>query len=295
MEKLVDQNTQAKKPNYLVAIDALSSMAHIGLQETDLIMIKGKARIRPLTGFEEQQLKSANTSLNTFLKAFDKVLYEVIENKEELDIESFNDFLEKLTPQDKALMIYALALNSFSKLGDVPVLCEECNHEYPAEVKPEELLHSDSITKTWDKDIPFEDYSVTQTFMNGAIEIEIGIPTEAKRIRIMDLIQNKKGKAEDNFLMIDTILFFSKKITIKTSKKGKGTELIDIESELFPFIENLPAKIKDEILEDMDLTVFDDYMPRFYQESRCPQCTHINKSDVNIENDFFRKSLQVFG
>lgn len=281
---------------YLEALNTVQEIAHIGLQETDLIMIKGSAQVAPLTGEDETVLKSANTKLSTFLKQFNKILYEKIVNKEEIpEFDSFENYLHNLTPQDKALLIFALSLSSFQKLGVVSGTCEKCETKFPVDILPEELWHEDSLQKIWDKEVsPFE-YTEIQTFLNDSLQFEFGIPNEYTRIQIMELIeQNSAGNTEDDqidFQLIDTISFFCRKIIIKKPGKKKDIVLTDTVTEIYPFLHELPTKVKDIIFETVDLTIFDEYMPKLYQEARCPKCGHINPIPVEIESLFFRRSL----
>jgi len=283
------------RPAYMNALDKISTLANVGVQETDLVILKGhKAILAPLTGAEEQELKSANVNMLTFLKAFDKILYVKLINKEELGIKTFEDFVKKLTPQDKTLMVLALSLSSFSKLGFVNTVCTNCGNEYPVEVKPEELWHEDSLETVWDKEEdPFE-YTETQKFLDGNLIFDLGLPTEDVRLQVMQQVL-KKNPEDTELTIMDTVAFFIKRITIKDGiKKGKNLVLEDIKKDILPFLQDLPTKVKDLILNDIDLTIFDKYMPKLYQESRCTRCTTINKTDINIENEFFRKALQLF-
>jgi len=282
------------RPAYMNAIDKISTLAHVGTQETDLVILKGnKAILAPLTGAEEQKLKGANVSMITFLKEFDKILFDKILNKEELGMKTFEDFVKKITPQDKTLLVLSLSLSSFAKLGYVNTVCTKCGNEYPVEVKPDELWHEDSLETAWDKDIdPFE-YREQQSFLDGNLIFDIGIPTEDVRLQVMSKIAGTQEDGEMNIM--DTIAFFVKKITVKDGiKKGKDLVLDDIKKDIIPFLQDLPTKVKDLILNDIDLTIFDKYMPKLYQESRCNRCTTPNKTDINIENEFFRKALQLF-
>jgi len=291
------------KPAYLEALDIVTEVAKVGIQETDLIILGEKVLLSPLTGDEEQVLKSGNVSLNTFIKQFNKILFSKIENREETSFTDYETFLKLLTPQDKAMLIFALSLSSFQNLGVVGAKCNKCETEYPAEIIPEQLWHPDSVPTQWDKvdsegNIinPFE-YSEIQEFLDGKLQFELCLPTEFNRIKIMDLMekngsQNPEVDDAGIFKVIDTISFFTKRIIIKKGKKS--TVLEDLETEIYPFLHNLPGKVKDIIFDEIDLTLFDKYMPKLYQESRCSKCGTINKLDVNIERDFFRKALLSF-
>ena len=113
------------------------------------------------------------------------------------------------------------------------------------------------------------------------------------------LENNIKGNLETNgstFSVLDTIAFFCDKIIIVDADgKGKNQELTDLTKEIFPFLHNLPAKIKDDVYDTVDLEIFDKYMPKLYQKARCTRCHAENEVIVNIETEFFRKAVLLFG
>lgn len=297
MEMLESQET---RPAFMDALDKVSKLANINSQETDLVIVREKVEVLPLAGDEEQALKTGNITLSTFIKNFNKLLFSKLKLQENTQFKDYETFLKLLTPQDKALLIYAFSLSSFKKLGTVGKICEHCEQEFPVDIIPEELWHKDSAPKAWDKgENPF-DYRVPQVFLDGALEIYFKLPTEFDRIRLMDMLENNiKDNLETSgstFSVLDTIAFFCDKIVIiDADGKGKNQELTDLTEEIFPFLHNLPAKIKDDVFDSVDLEIFDDYMPNLYQEAKCTRCHKNNKVIVNIETEFFRKAVLLFG
>jgi len=277
----------AELPNYMDALNQLEQHKEINSQEVSLVILKDKAILDPITGEDEMHLKSGNFTLSTFIKKFNEVLFEKTKFAK-TKIKDFPEFLSKLTPQDKSLLVYALSLSSFDNLGTIGTVCEHCEEKTPVDIKPAELWHSDSAPKIWDlsKD-PFA-YKNIQTFLDGNLEFEITLPTEDYRLKIMDIMDKRNELKDGSFGIIESISFLTTKITVK----GKEDKVLtDLESEILPFLQNLPLKIKDIVLAEVDLTIFDKYMPNFYQEAPCTKCHKINKVSVNIESTFFRKSL----
>jgi len=288
------------RPAFMDALDKVSQLAKINAQETDLVILREKVEITPLAGDEEQALKTGNITLTTFIKNFNKLLFSKLNLSEDSKLKDYETFLKKLTPQDKALIIYAFSLSSFNKLGTLGHICEHCDEEYPVDVIPEELWHDDSAPEPWDKkEDPFE-YVETQHFLDGALQIDFKLPTEFDRIKLMDMLENQVKNNLDStgntFSVLDTIAFFCASIRIIDAENGKvSQELTDLTKEIFPFLHNLPAKVKDGIYETVDLEIFDKYMPKLYQVSKCNRCHKTNNVKINIETEFFRKSVLLFG
>jgi hypothetical protein len=298
-QKVKEVKTVPEIPAYLKALDKINLINNINVQETDLVILKEKVVVSPLTGNEEQVLKTSNITLNTFIKNFNKLLYEKCQFQKNSKIKDYETFLEYLTPQDKALIIYALSLSTFENLGTVGHICEFCEEKFPVDIKTDDLWHEDSAPKPWNltkgKQTPF-DYINTQKLLNSSLIFNLKLPTEKDRIRLMDFLE---GKIEDNmenengiFGIIETISFLTSSIIIPSGVEGEeDTILEDLEKEVLPFLQNLPLKIKDGILNEIDLTVFDQFMPKIYQKCNCTRCHKENQIPVNIETSFFRKSL----
>ena len=287
----------AEKPNYLKALDRLSVYSNINSQETDLVILKEKVVVSPLTGKEEHILKTGNVTLNTFIKNFNKLLYEKCEFSKKSKIKDYDTFLKYLTPQDKALLIYSLSLSTFENLGTVGHICEFCEEKYPVDIKTEELWHDNSAPAPWDltkgKVSPFE-YINTQKLLDGNLIFNLKLPTENDRIKLMDFLEGKIDQNMDEnkgiFGIVETISFLTSSIIVP-NENGEDEILEDLEKEILPFLQNLPFKIKDIVLDEIDLTIFDKYMPKFYQSAVCTHCHKNNNIPVNIETSFFRKSL----
>ncbi len=292
--------TPGTRPAFMDALDKVSKLANINSQETDLVIVREKVEVMPLAGDEEQALKTGNVTLSKFIKNFNQLLFDKLKLQDDTQFKDYETFLKLLTPQDKALLIYAFSLSSFKKLGTIGKICEHCDQEFPVDVIPEELWHDDSAPAAWEHgDNPF-DYRVPQVFLDGALEIYFKLPTEYDRIQLMDMLENNIKDNLDatgsTFSVLDTIAFFCDKIIIiDADKKGKNTELTNLTEEIFPFLHNLPAKIKDDVYEIVDLEIFDKYMPNLYQKARCSRCHKENKVSVNIETEFFRKAVLLFG
>jgi len=278
------------------AIDSLIGQLDIYTQETDLVMLREKVEVSPLTGNEELLIKTKNVTLNTFIKNFNELLYSKCKFSKKSKVKSYETFLKYLTPHDKALLIYALSLSTFDNLGTIGHVCEHCEEKFPVDIKSEELWHDDSAPEIWDhSESPFE-YIDRQSVLNSHLTFNLKIPNEADRLKLMDFLE---GKIEQNmderqnaFSLIETVSFLTSSIIISGSEKDPEDKVLeDLETEILPFLKNLPLKIKDAVLSELDLNVFDKYMPKLYQTSVCTRCHKLNNIPVNIETSFFRKSL----
>jgi hypothetical protein len=105
--------------------------------------------------------------------------------------------------------------------------------------------------------------------------------------------QAKTNAAREGSLMsqIDALAFFTRSITV-----GEGQNkivLVDIAKDVYPFLKGLSPKVADGIRAAIDLTMFDDYMPRFYIEHNCDHCGVGMTIETDPEMLYFRKCLAL--
>jgi len=283
-------------PKYMTAIDNMLSIADVRSIETELPILKTSVEISPLTGQEEQALKSASVSPEGFLKKVDELLFGHSKFKD-IEFKSYHEFLANLYPPDKSVMMWALLTASYMVLPTMEKKCGSCSKTFIIDGKPGDIIHEDSITKSWDKNIPPSEYTEAQTVLNGTLTFEIGMPSEKDKLIITKLI--KPNQAKDNLESEGDILsynnnlaFFSKAIAVESP----GTEKIvmtDTIGDIYPFLENLPPKITDAIKSGIDLSIFDDLMPKFYLNTKCDHCGHDESINVDPEISFFRKAISL--
>jgi len=53
----------------------------------------------------------------------------------------------------------------------------------------------------------------------------------------------------------------------------------------------MPVKVKEILLEHVDLSVLDPYLPEFNLKVVCPYCHHSHTLPYQPETEFFRKAL----
>jgi hypothetical protein len=282
-------------PKYMSALDSVLSIADIRSIEVELPVLKTKAEVSPLTSEEEISLRTAAVSPETFLKKVDELLFRhTTFIDREYDV--YTDFLSDLYPPDKSLLIWALLTASYLVLPPMETVCEECEESYIVEASPDQMIHSDTITQIWDKEVNANEYIETQKVLNGYITFELSMPSERDRLVITKLLNPEKAKENyektgNIMTYMDNLMFFAKTIIV-----GEGNDkivLMDVIQDIYPFLKNIPPKISDAVKSEIDVTIFDEYMPSFYLEEECPKCKHINRLDIDPELVFFRKALSV--
>ncbi len=282
-------------PKYLSALTQLDTIQDTKAISVQLPMSLKKVEITSVTGAEEQALKSASVSPETFLKKINELLYNHVTYVDGFK-PTFSEFLDSIYPPDKATLIWGFLSSSYVVLPDLERECTSCGKNYIVKSTPNDLIHHDTFIKTWDKSLSPAEYTVKQETFDGFITFEFGIPTEKDRLLITgmlnpDGIKDNISKEGSLLSQADILIFFTRSITV--GEPGSQTILTDLAQDIYPFIRNLSPKIADGVRSETDLTIFDDYMPNFYIESTCSHCATEQKAETDVELTFFRKSLAI--
>ncbi len=282
-------------PKYLDALSQLDSITNTKAISIQLPMSLRKVEMTAITGIEEQALKTASVSPEAFLKKLNELLYtHVVYTDSEKP--TFSDFLGSVYPPDKSALIWGLLSASYVVLPELERDCDICGEPYIMKNVPNDLIHEDTFEKIWDKELSPADYTVQQKTFNGFITFEFGIPTEKDRLLITNMMHPESIKEniskEGNILTgLEVLTFFTRSIVV--GDPGEQTVLTDLSQDIYPFIQNLSPKIADGIKSEVDLSIFDEYMPNFYVDSVCDHCGTSQKVEVDVEMTFFRKSLYI--
>lgn len=288
-------------PSYLTALNALDSLCQWRETEVELPMLKIKALMKPIKGLEELRLKSLKSSGETFIRAFNEILFSHADFQGKVKFKDVEDFMEHLGSADKSLMVYGLLFATYPELGDREFECPHCNEKQVHNIRPDELLHEDSIPQKWNKKILFTDFREELEVTPG-FRIKIGFQTEADSIKVLSLIDDKelRKNGEEYNSLYDTLkifIMFIKEITIDTA--AGPIVMTDLAKEIYPFVMGL----KNIVLLEKLINVISNYdgiskyQPNFYALKHCTNvdCKREFRWVVNPEFEFFRKASAFYG
>jgi len=285
-------------PKYLEALEQVSLAADIRSIEVELPILRTKVEITPLSSKEEQAIRTASVSPESFLRKLDEILFNHIIFKENIP-RTYQDFLKSLFQPDKAVLIWALLNSTYLVLPTLEKKCEQCGSQYPVEATPGELMQPDTFEKIWDKSEPATEYKEEQLIemARGYLIFEIGMPSEFEKLALLSIMHPQEAKnnieATGEILSpADNIIFFTKSITF-VDELGNKIILTDLIQDIYPFLKNLHPKVMDTIVSKLKLDLFNDYMPNLYLNTTCPKCGHNDKSFIDPEITFFRKTISL--
>ncbi len=281
------------------AIAALALLAGTREVEVDLPILQTKATVTPVTGAEDLVQKTMRTSGSKFIKAFNELLYNHT-SFDSLQFSSADDFINHLTPPDKALLVYALLDSTFTKLPEKVITCPSCGTKNTYELPPSELVHEDTIGKGWDESADFDKYEIESVIIDG-FKVVYKMPTEADRMQILleKETSEMRDSVENNNDILNTLEMFC--VYIKRLEIQTGNELLVLENkikDIIPTIKGMPLELQSKLLEDTTVKPLVDYSPNFYLNIQCDnihcESPVFKWENVNPEQDFFRKALSVY-
>ena len=165
-----------------------------------------------------------------------------------------------------SILIYALIQNSFDKLVEFPYACKSCGKEFVADGDVNNLDMEINIDLN---KIDYYNVEDKQMFLNDSIEITFGFNPERVKIFLFNKTLEEKDKdidenikkENDTLSAIDNIIYFIKKVKVYKNKK-LSSELDNIE-EIYKFIHNIPIKLKDKFISQLNLENIEKLIPLF--------------------------------
>jgi len=268
-------------PDYMTALNAVDQFLTLNNRELILPMLRTSVIASPITNIEDLQIKSFSGSTKNFFITVDKILFKHIEFVDEkIRPNTFEEFLNILTSDDKNTMLYGVLSASFDTLDKRSMLCQNCNEEIIFDVKLDEMVHEDTFKNQWNKPVSVIDWRETlDIFGNGQLKITVKYMVESDILKMYEGNSNSKIKK----LLEETGKPYSQSeltaATIdKIEIKQANDELLILDNydSIYNFYTKAPIQLQKKIIEKIDTIELEDTMPVFYQEVQCPKCTTNN-------------------
>jgi len=281
--------------------------------EIYLPAMKKNVIVTPILSDEDLLINTLRVSFDSFMKRLNEVLLKhiIIDDKPGIEFfGSYDNFVESILPNDRTLIIFALLKVSFDDFSEEQVACQKCGKEFIFESKSKnmEFRYHEPLKKNFD----FYNYSFSQKFINGLLEIEFGFNPEAMRLILSEKEREENIKKnvsqEDSILsQLNSFIYFIK--SVKIYKKGSKKPYQEFRilhplsedennkelNELIEFIYGLPIKIKEQLFKEIDFEKLEKFAPLYFFHMACPFCGHENELIFSPETEFFRKALSFIG
>ena len=300
LEDLIGKSTVKKQSKSTLALNVLATLSKTRKTEVRLPILQINAIVSPFSGAEDLYLQTLQVQGATFHKYFDEIIYEHTEFIG-IKFESFEDFLEHLSPIDKQVLVTGLLQATFTELPEKIIKCPKCGEADNYKFNPREMVHEDTYLKEWDKDQAPEDYTISNEIIPGLI-VHYCMPTEAQKLKVLNFSSSSQmrtnlEKHNEVFSLIDLMSIYIKRIVIVGGSEDGSDLVLDDINDILPTIKEMPIDIQTMLIADQTVDTFTEFNPFYYFNIKCgvPTCGHEFKWDnIKPEQDFFRKALSLY-
>lgn len=268
-------------------------------QEIILPIARMHAVVFALTVGDDLSLRSSLVGPGNYDKEIIKLIYDHTEfvttdNSPKINYEKF---LASVSNIDKICLLWALYKSTYETLGEREVACPKpgCDTKIRSKINLSELIQNDTFTP-WEIDTPFYDYvyPIQINYEGWIYTIDLRLQSIRDNNRMLSMLSTQdlqKNMSASGALFSKSQLLglMTKRIGIKQNDDSEisTNELHEI---MDAYDNYIPLVISDEIISKYN-EHFTKYVPKFYKMLKCDSCGHEFKYEVDIESEFFRRSI----
>ncbi len=284
-------------------LTVLNQIKNIKKLETSLPIAQKAANIVPLMVGDDLSLRSSITSPSGYDREIIKLLHSKVEfiHDTKTYSETYDKFCSQISNIDKLVLLWSLYKCTYESLGSRKLTCPKCkdnnDNSFPFsdEILVEDLLHPDSLTQ-WEEKTPFYEYvfKITIPYDKMTFVFSTMIPTIAKYNLVLGMVST--GELQNNLDKLGQVFSKSMQLSLLTTQieiineKKESAFGKNIQEIMMAFDGQIPEVVSEVFYESYN-NKFDKYLPNFYKMISCPNCGHQFKHTVDIETEFFRRSV----
>lgn len=284
-------------------VNFLDSFKRIKMIEISLPIAMYPGYVTPLLVGDDLAIRTSVSSPVGYDREMNKLLYQHTElynpedsiQKINWNFEQFVNFLSNI---DRTFMLWGIYKATYETLGKRKIKCDnpDCDDEHEEDVSLDDLIHEDTIVP-WEEEKPFYEYiyPIEIPYEHMVFTFNTWIPNIKRNNNLLSLIpidvmQKNLEQINSAFTQPEnmTLLTKSIKITDKSNERTVETEVM--QEILATFKSIIPKSVGETFFEEYGKK-FDKYSPKFYKIVKCPTCSKEIKYYVDIEVEFFRRSL----
>lgn len=281
--------------------EMIDKIASIRSTEVLLPIAKKRCIVSSILTGDDLGLRTSLTSPVVYDRELIKILHQhTIFIEEEQNIKpAYDVFIKTLSAFDKLSLIWGLYSSSYEILSsDRKIRCENksCQYEFSEKIAMDELIHEDTYT-FWEEDLPFYEliYPIIIDYDAFKIEFSSKLPSIKDSNALLGQIsvseiQNNLEKIGEIYTKGQYMALLIKEIKITSkhiSTESAGTNSLQ---DILISCEKFPPFVYEEFFEKYS-KVFDKYIPKFYKNVQCPNCSTSFRYNIDLETEFFRRSL----
>jgi len=283
-------------------LDMALSIQNIKKVEMIMPITRQVGTLTPLLVGDDLALKSTIASPQSYDYEICQLIYKhlqtINDGEQNQQIPPLQQFMQRLSNIDKICLLFGLYKVTYETLGKRKINCSSCKKEYYTEINADDLVHDDTFTM-WEEDQPFTEYVYEISVPYGDYMYVFGtkLPTMSEHNTILnyvtpDAVQSNIEKIGNLFATHEQMALLTKYIKIghKDSQISEYVKTDNMQEILITFKSAIPKAIQSEFFRKYH-DKFGKYQPKFYKIAACPECMKEQQRMVNIELEFFRRSV----
>jgi len=288
--------------DFIDFVNSIGSKFAIKKVEISLPIAMYPGYITPLLVGDDLAIRTSLTSPVNHDREMNKLLFNHLEIYDPEDSTkkinwNFEQFVNYISNIDRLFMFWGMYKATYDSIKR-KVKCEspECNYEYEILMNMDDLIHEDTIVP-WEEDKPFYEfvYPIEIPYENMTFTFNTWIPNLKRNNNLLNLIplnviQKNLEQINAVFTQPENMTLLTKSVKITDSNTKRSVESDKIQEILATFRSIVPKSVAEEFFERYGLK-FDKYSPKFYFISTCPSCAKENKYFMDLEFEFFRRSI----
>lgn len=283
-------------------MDAIHEVASIKKVQTILPISRKTCNISALLVGDDIELRSSLLSPSGYDTQMTDLLYKhssfAGEDGQPISVNK-DQFIAGISNIDKQSLYWGLYKSSYDILDSGrTIICdnEDCNNEMKKiEITLDDVIHDDTYT-VWDKEVPFHKYTheIGINYGDHKFIFHSRLPSIGDNNRVLALLGNQQ--VQENLRRLRTAFSLSERMILNLRKiqiefpDGRILETSDLIEMLMAIKQGIPHMVSDEFFIEYDKH-FDKYQPNFYKTVECTKCMKKIKHSIDLETEFFRRSI----
>lgn len=234
--------------------------------------------VRTLTLSEEETLQNSAITISKLTDHLTHCIWKCIVKKPD-EIQSFDDFLNKVTVRDREALLYGLYHITYGDKQTYSIPCPNCNKNSIFNLDMSKLLTVNAYPG--DKD----------EILNSRVTVELDNVKGGKAILKQPTLKHEQNIYNDPLFQIEENLETASEVIIVdyiVQEKDDGTQIEARQSEnILKALRSLTTNDHNKILKEY-YENFGQYRIELRTNYQCQHCGHQDKTTVDLSEQFFR-------
>lgn len=233
-------------------------------------------RLRSMTVQEEERLKGSLLSASVVTDHLNRCIFDCIVKKPN-GINSFDDFLEKVSLKDRDALLYGLYHITYEEIRNYDVTCGSCGRTHPITIKVSSTFSMNSYPA--DKDIFTEKFQVDLPKLTSVFA-SIRQPSLKDEMEAMKLAGSNSALLD---ILTETLVIEN----LVENVSGEDSKIYSLREDIVDAYRNLPPIDKRAIFKEYKKK-FGEYGIELRMRSTCAHCGKEDEIDLDLVDNFFR-------